>query len=102
MPPSPLNVTVEQQVAVFHCQHRSSDDIIWRVNGTSPNSPDIFTEKFSFSVGGYRSSLSVRTLVGFNGITIECVALFFQGSFLFQFTSPVTLLIQGVVKYTIY
>ena len=68
----------------------------------SPNSQNISTGIVSISGGGYRSSLSVITLVGFNEITIECVALFFQGSFLFQFTSPVTLLIQGVVKYTIY
>ena len=95
--PSPLNMTVEQQVAVFHCQHSSSDDIIWRVNGTSPNSPYIFIEGVPLSGGGYGSSLSIRTLLGFNRTTVECVAIFFDGSLFVQFTPPVTLLIQGKV-----
>ena len=98
MIPSPINVTVEQQVAVFHCQHGSSDDIIWRVNETSPNSLHITTEIVPLSGGGLRSSLSIRTLLGFNETTVECVAVFYRGSSPFQFTPPATLLIQGVVK----
>ena len=94
---SPLNVTVEQQIALFHCQHRSSDDIAWRVNGTSTNSPHISTEKSPLSGGGYSSSLSIGTLLGFNETTIECVVVFYERS-PFQFTSPVILLIQGVVS----
>ena len=96
--PSPLNVTVEQQIALFHCQHRSSDDIVWRVNGTSTNSPHISTEIVPLSGGGYSSSLSIRTLLGFNETTIECLGIFYEGSPPFQFTSPVILLIQGVVS----
>ena len=42
--PSPLTVAVEQEVAVFVCQHLNSDGITWLVNGTSLNrinSPNI-------------------------------------------------------------
>ena len=96
--PSPLNVTVEQQIALFHCQHRSSDNIVWRVNGKSTNSPNITAEGSPLSGGGYSSSLSISTLLGFNGTIIECVVVFYEGSPPFQFTSPVILLIQGVVS----
>ena len=40
---SSLNKTVEQGEAVFRCQHRSSDAIIWTVNGTSISSHNIST-----------------------------------------------------------
>ena len=93
--PSPLNVTVEQQVAIFHCQHGSSNGIIWRVNGTAPNSSNVTTKGVLLSGGGYASSLSIRTLLDFNDTTIKCVAIFLQGSPPFQFTTPVALLIQG-------
>ena len=94
MTPSPLNVAVEQRVATFHCQHNSCDDISWRVNGTFPNSPNITTEGDPLDGGGYWSSLFISTLLGFNETTIECVAVFFDVHPL-QFTTPVTLLIQG-------
>ena len=91
--PSPLNKTVEQGVAVFHCQHRSSDDISWRVNGSTIN-PLNYT-KLPLSGGGFSSSLSIEARIDFNRTMVECVAIFFQGSFPFQFTVPVTL-IQGM------
>ena len=93
--PSPLTVAVEQGRAIFNCQHNSSDDIIWRVNGTSPNSSHISIEGVPLSGGGFRASVSVRTLLNFNETTIECVAVFLQGSLPFQYTTPVALLIQG-------
>ena len=95
--PSPLNATVEQQIVYFNCQHRSSDDITWRVNRTTPNSPNISIEKVTLSGGGLRSSLSISTLAGYNGTMIECVAIFYRGSSPIQFTPPVTLLIQGLI-----
>ena len=90
-------MAVEQRKAVFHCQHGSSDNIIWRVilNGTSLNSSEIFIEGVHLN-GGYMSSLSVRTLLSFNETTIQCVAVFLQGLTPFQYTIPVTLLIQGI------
>ena len=98
--PSSLNMTVEQQVATFPCQHNGSDDINWRVNGTPPNSPHITTDRDPLSGGGYSSVLSIRTLLGFNETTVECVAIFYEGSPPFQFTPPVTLLIQGLLFLT--
>ena len=95
--PSSLNKTVEQGEAVFHCQHRSSDDIIWLVNGTSVSSSDNISE-LTVPVGDGRFVyfLSIATRPGFNNTTIECVAVFFDGSPLL-FAPPVTLLIQGVL-----
>ena len=96
MTPSSLNKTVEQGEAVFHCQYRSSDDITWRVNGTSISSPDdISTSRVPVGDGGSIYFLSFATLSGFNNTTIECGAIFFDGSPLL-FTPPVTLLIQGM------
>ena len=97
MTPSSVNKTVEQGEAVFCCQHRNSDAIIiWRVNGTSIISRDNITEwRVPVGDGHFISSLSIATLPGFNNTTIECGAVFFDGSPL-QFTPPVTLLIQGM------
>ena len=90
--PSPLTVAVEQEVAVFVCQHLSSDGIAWLVNGTSLNriiSPDITT-----SNNGTIFLLSIGTLLDYNETTVECVATFLDGSPPI-FTPNVTLLIQG-------
>ena len=96
MTPSSLNKTVEQGEAVFRCQHRSSDDITWRVNGTSISSHDNISEwRIPVGDGRFVSSLSIATLPGFNNTTIECGAIFFDSSPLL-FTPPVTLLIQGM------
>ena len=96
MTPSSLNKTVEQGEAVFRCQHRSSDDIIWRVNGISIFSRDNISEwRIPVGDGNFAYFLSIPTLPGFNNTTIECGAVFFDGSPLL-FTPPVTLLIQGI------
>ena len=74
----------------------SSDDITWRVNGASfRNSPNISFVKVPLSGGGFGSSLSIETLPDFSEISVQCVAIFYEGTPL-QFTPPVTLLIQGV------
>ena len=60
MTPSPLNVTVEQRVATFYCQHESSDDIAWRIDGTSSNVIlNTSIKTVPLSGGGLRSSLSI-------------------------------------------
>ena len=98
MTPTPLNVTVEQGVAVFQCQHRSSNDVTWNVNGTPPStSPNISIEKISLDEG-FRSTLLITTLLDFNETTVECVATFYEGTDPFRFTPPVTLLIQGTTN----
>ena len=92
IPPSPLTVAVEQEVATFYCQHLSSDGIYWLVNETSVNrinSPDITT-----SSSGTMHSLSIGTLLEYSGTTVECVVTFLDGSPAL-FAPPVTLLIQG-------
>ena len=96
MTPSSLNVTVEQRVAVFQCQHGSSDDINWRLNGKAASLPSVTIEKVPLSSGGLYSSLSIPTFLDFNQTTIECVAVFYQRSDPIQFTPSVTLLIQGI------
>ena len=97
MTPSSLNVTVEQGVAIFHCQHGSSDDITWRINGKAVSSPNITIERVPLSSGGFNSSFSIPTLLDFNQTIIECVAVFYRESDPFQFSPSVTLLIQGIV-----
>ena len=97
MTPSSLNKTVEQEEAVFHCQHRSSDDITWRVNGTSLSTSKLNNiSMLEVPVGDGCSVyfLSIATLPSFNNTTIECGAVFFDG-FPLLFTPPATLLIQG-------
>ena len=90
-------MTVEQRVAVFNCQHRTSDNIIWRVNGISllRSQTNISIEEDSLNGDGFRSSLSIETYLVFNETTVECVAIFFQESSPLLFSSPVILLIQG-------
>ena len=96
MTPSSLNVTVEQGVAVFLCQHGSSDDITWRLNGKAISSPNVTIERVPLSSGGFYSSLSIPTLLHFNQTIVKCLAVFYQGTDHFQFAPSVTLLIQGM------
>ena len=91
--PSPLNKTTEQEEAVFYCQHSSSDDIGWRVNGTSYDSLNITTTPLRD--GGRQSSLAIDTHLKFNETTVQCVASFFQGPTPFLFSASALLLIQG-------
>jgi hypothetical protein len=88
---------VEQGTATFHCQHPLADGIGWRVNGIPLNVATLQNVSAA-SVGtpnGATPTLSIGTLLVYNGITIECIATFFDGS-LPQFTVPVALLIQGI------
>ena len=90
-------MAVEQQTATFYCQHLTSDSINWRVNGVPVNrinSPNIFIDVIQESGGGRIYTLSIGTLLEFNQTTVECVALFFDGTPP-QVTPAVTLLIQG-------
>ena len=83
-------MAVEEKVATFYCQHLSSVGIYWLVNGTSVNSQNINT-----SSSGAMHTLSIGTLVEYNGTTVQCLALFFDGTPPLS-TLPVTLLIQGI------
>ena len=98
MAPSPLTVAVEKEMATFVCQHSACDFITWRVNGSSLNRklPNISNDDSQVDDAGIRVySLSIGTLLEYNTTRVECVATFFDGSP--QFTSPVTLLIQGQI-----
>ena len=91
-------MAVEQEVATFECQHLSCDAITWRVNGkllNRINLPDI-----TISSNGTIRLLSIGILPEYNGTTVECVAVFFDGTPPLQ-TLPVTLLIQGIAIYVI-
>ena len=97
--PSPLTVAVEQGVATFHCQHSFAVAVGWRVNGMSLNTANfqnISTNSTPGPNGAATLTLSIGTLLEYNGTTIECVAAFFDGS-LPMFTPPVLLLIQGMI-----
>ena len=98
--PSPLTVAVEQRIATFYCQHLRCDSISWRVNGIAENKinlPNISIQSDEIQQigGGKIYSLSIGTLLEFNQTTVECVAVFFDGT-PSQVTPHVTLLIQGL------
>ena len=91
-------MAVEKGTATFYCQHSSCDSISWRVNGTAENkviSPNISTGVIQPIGGG--KVLSIGTLLEFNQTTVECVAIFFDGT-PSLFTPAVTLLIQGLMN----
>jgi hypothetical protein len=90
-------VAVEQGTATFQCQHPLADFISWRVNGIPLNLATLQNVSTA-SVGtpnGVTIVLSIPTLFVYNGTTVECVAVFFDGLSP-QFTAPVTLFIQGI------
>ena len=102
--PSPLTVAVEQRNATFYCQHTTSDSISWIVNGISLNminSSNIRSSSSTEQNDGVKIySLLImgnETLLELNHSTIECVAVFFDGS-PSQLTQPVTLLVQGLCE----
>ena len=92
-------MAVEQGTATFYCQHSSSDEISWRVNGTSEkqlNSPNIFSNN-EMQGNDRIYSLSIKNISEFYQTTVECVAIFFDSPS--QLLSPtVTLLIQGLLN----
>ena len=95
--PSPLTVAVEQGTATFQCQHPLADVIAWRVNGLALSMaalPNVSVTSIGTPNGG-TTILSIGTPLEYNRMTIECIALFIDGSSP-QFTEPVTLLIQGM------
>ena len=91
--PSSLIVAVEQGTATFQCQHPLAVAIGWRVNGIPLNVATL--QNIYTATPNDVTILSIGTLLVYNGITIECVATFIEGSPP-QFTPPVTLLIQGI------
>ena len=96
--PSPLTVAVEQGTATFQCQHPLADVIGWRVNGIPLNAAIL--QNVSTATPNDITILSIATLLVYNGITIECIATFIDGSSP-QFTTPVALLIQGIYTVTV-
>ena len=95
--PSPLTVAVEQGTATFQCQHPLAVAIGWRVNGILLNSATLLNISAAVAPNGVYV-LSIRTLLAYNGIIVECIATFIDGSSP-QFTAPVALLVQGNNNY---
>ena len=93
--PSPLTVAVEQGTATFQCQHPLAISIGWRgrVNGILQNVANL--PNISTATPNNVTILSIATLLVYNGITVECIASFIDGSSP-QFTPLVQLLIQGI------
>ena len=91
--PSPLTVAVEQGTATFQCQHPLADAIGWRVNGILLNMANL--PNISTATPNDVTILSIATLLLYNGIIIECIAAFIDGSPP-QFTTPIAFLIQGI------
>ena len=91
--PFPLTVAVEQGTASFQCQHPLAVAIGWRVNGIPLNVATL--QNIYTATPNDVTILSIGTLLVHNGITVECVAIFIDGSPP-QFTPPVTLLIQDI------
>ena len=90
-------MAVEQGTATFQCQHSLAVVIGWRVNGI-PLSIAALHNVSTTVIGtpnGVTSLLSIGTLLVYNGITVECIATFIDGSSP-QFAPPVRLLIQGI------
>ena len=93
-------MAVEQENATFHCRYLLADVISWRVNGTLLNTAATFSNISAISFAGVNGVsthiLSIGTLLVYNGTTIECVAVFIDGSSP-QYTAPVPLFIQGII-----
>ena len=85
---------------MFQCQHSLAEVIIWRVNGIplerAANFSNVSVTSF-VGVNGVSTHLSIGTLLVYNGTTIDCVAVFIDGSSSPQYTAPVALLIQGII-----
>ena len=86
-------MAVEQRTATFQCQHPLADVIGWRVNGILLNVAIL--PNVSSATPNDVTLLSIATLLSYNGMIIECIAAFIDGSPP-QFTTPVALLIQGI------
>ena len=89
-------MAVEQEIAVFNCQHLSANDVEWLLNGTSLERAGVRNVSSSVQFNGNikHYTLSIVTHLEYNQTTVECVATFNDGSPP-QFTGAVTLLIQG-------
>ena len=80
--------------AVFRCQHSNADFIGWRVNDTS-------VERSSLTgiSQDRHGTLTILALPEYNGIAVECVALYFDGS-MPELSPPAYLFVEGRVCYT--
>ena len=90
MNPTSQNKTVEQGVAVFHCQHRSCDDIVWNLNNRRTNN----VTNTPLSSGGFNSSLTIETQLNSSGSTVQCICVFFRNT-PSELSAPAILLVQG-------
>ena len=85
------------QDAQFSCRHSSADDVGWQINGSSLNRINLpgITTSISFVDGGVVNMLTIESInTIFDSTTIECVAIFFDGSPT-EVTPAATLQVQG-------
>ena len=80
------------------CNHSQTDRILWRVNGSALDF-EIFPENITTGIichpdGGQVHTLTIRGHPEHNGTTIQCLAVFFDGSHPDE-SPTVTFLIQG-------
>ena len=89
--PVSLTVTIGAE-SRFRCRHPNSSGILWSVNGTFlSNLPDSLRNFVEVQDSGH--TLTVTAYPQFNMSSIQCVAIFINGSSIYA--QPVTLEIQG-------
>ena len=102
--PSPAIVAVGSE-AIFRCSHSNAHLIEWRLNGTllGEYHPPFVVKEESFSSSANRSSrLIIQAETMYNETIIQCGAVTFLDEARVnqhrENTSPVTLLIQGLIN----
>ena len=92
--PLSLNVAIGEE-AVFRCEHRSADAIVWRINETSLiDFPGLHDDFIDENVGSF-NTLTVTALPKYNTTVVQCVAAFLSDSSQQELTSTAILQIQG-------
>ena len=98
MIPSPQIVGFGQN-AVFQCLHSVAPNILWALNGTvvgDNDFPGVVTIGSSTDMNGDMvSNLNITAISDFNNTRVTCIAIF--RNFSRTETTPVSLLIQGIV-----
>ena len=99
MPTTAIVAEQDDGTALFRCQ-ANANDVIWRFNGTAVDySNRDFDRIYVLSTAGPRISiLTIAAKPVYNDTPVQCIAIFYNSSQLFEST-PVLLLIQGTPLY---
>ena len=85
---------------LFQCSHSSADNIGWRLNGTSINTPNFTKECHYYREVRYLNDstklniFKIRAAPGCNDTTVQCVAFFFNNTAP-EISTEATLIVQG-------